>query len=76
MPQAEGGEAIRFVSEGPWALFHLLDRAVERRNTGPREFLATFGQGGQSVTLRIELPTERDPFSRGGFWSFRCPQTL
>jgi type VI secretion system protein ImpL len=75
-PQAEGGETFRLLSEGPWALLRLLDRAVERRNVGPREISATFTVDEQSVTLRIRLPTERDPFSRGGYWSFRCPQTL
>jgi type VI secretion system protein ImpL len=62
-------------TQGPWALFRLMDTA-RRENAGPQTFLATFGQGDASVVFRISLPSERNPFSRGGLWSFRCPVSL
>jgi type VI secretion system protein ImpL len=64
---------IRF--EGPWSLFRLFDDA-KKENAGPNSFKATFGEGASYVTFRIMLPSEDNPFSRGGLWSFRCPPRL
>jgi type VI secretion system protein ImpL len=60
---------------GPWALFRLMDSA-RKQNTGPTSFNATFGQGANTATFKITLPSDQNPFSRGGIWSFRCPSTL
>lgn len=62
-------------TQGPWALFRLFDKA-KRENAGAQALLATFGEGGQSVVFKISLPDDRNPFSRGGVWTFRCPVTL
>ncbi len=62
-------------AQGPWALFRLMDKA-RRENSGAQTILATFGEGANSVVFRISLPNDRNPFSRGGLWSFRCPTTL
>ena len=61
--------------QGPWALFHLMDTA-RKENAGPATIKATFGEGAAFATLKITLPSETNPFSRGGVWSFRCPATL
>ena len=72
----KGTTAVQTIeTQGPWALFRLLDKA-RRENSGPQTILATFGQGDASVVFRISLPSERNPFGRGGLWSFRCPVTL
>lgn len=72
----QGGKAVRtFSEEGIWALFRLMDTA-KRENAGPTTFLATFGDGTGAATLRIGLPSDRNPFSRGGVWTFRCPIAL
>lgn len=60
---------------GPWAAFRLFD-AARLENAGPTAFKATFGDGAAYVTFRVTLPTESNPFSRGGPWSFRCPSAL
>jgi type VI secretion system protein ImpL len=65
----------QFNFSGPWALFRLMDSA-KKQNTGPTSFTATFGQGANFATFKITLPTDQNPFSRGGLWSFRCPSTL
>jgi type VI secretion system protein ImpL len=65
----------QFTFSGPWALFRLMDSA-KKQNTGPTSFNATFGQGANLATFKITLPTDQNPFSRGGLWSFRCPSTL
>jgi type VI secretion system protein ImpL len=62
-------------TQGPWALFRLMDKA-KRENAGPSTLLATFGQGDVSAVFRISLPSDRNPFGRGGLWSFRCPAIL
>lgn len=63
-------------TEGPWAVFRLIDKASRRQNSGPTAFLATFGDGDKATTIRIALATEQNPFARGGVWTFRCPVTL
>lgn len=68
-------ELRRIETEGPWALFRLIDKAT-KENAGEKAVKATFGDGARSVSLMISLPTDKNPFSRGGIWSFRCPTTL
>ncbi len=70
-----GPEIARIYTEGPWALFRLMDRA-EKRNAGEQKIEASVGEGAGRTTLAITLPTKRNPFSRAGLWSFRCPGTL
>lgn len=71
-----GGQKVRtFEEQGVWALFRLMDKA-RRENSGATSFLATFGDASGSVTFRVGLPSEHNPFSRGGMWTFRCPLTL
>lgn len=68
-------ELRRFEAEGPWALFRLIDRAT-KENAGTQAIKATFGEGARAVTFLIKLPSDKNPFSRGGVWSFRCPAQL
>jgi len=71
-----GAQAVKtFAFEGPWAMFRLMD-AARKENAGPTAFRATFGDGASYVTFRVLLPSEKNPFSRGGSWSFRCPPRL
>jgi type VI secretion system protein ImpL len=70
-----GPEIDRIEAEGPWALFRLMDKA-DKRNAGERMIRAEFGEGAERTTLAIALPTKRNPFSRAGIWSFRCPASL
>jgi type VI secretion system protein ImpL len=65
----------QFSAAGPWALFKLMDAAA-KENSGPTAFKATFGQGATSAAFKISLPSDHNPFSRGGLWSFRCPAKL
>jgi type VI secretion system protein ImpL len=70
-----GAQLASFSAEGPWALFRVMDKA-DRQNAGAKAIRARFGQGASSATLAIELPSDQNPFSRGGVWSFRCPSAL
>ncbi len=68
-------ELRRFEGQGVWALFRLMD-AAQKENAGPTALKATFGQGAQFATFKVTLPSEKNPFGRGGMWSFRCPAKL
>lgn len=70
-----GQPVLTETQEGPWALFRLMDGA-RKENTGPQTITATFGSGTQTAVFKISLPNDRNPFGRGGLWSFRCPQVL
>jgi type VI secretion system protein ImpL len=72
---APGPELARIETEGPWALFRLMDRA-EKRNAGEQAVRAAFGEGAARTTLAVALPGKHNPFSRAGVWSFRCPGAL
>lgn len=68
-------ELKRYETEGPWALFKLMDKA-DKENAGAQAIKARFGEGTASVTFLVNLPSDKNPFSRGGIWSFRCPNVL
>jgi type VI secretion system protein ImpL len=56
-------------------LFRLIEKS-QRENAGPTSFLATFGDGPNQAKFRVILPNERNPFGKGGMWTFRCPTAL
>ncbi len=70
-----GPELARVETEGPWALFRLIDKA-KLQNAGPTTIKAAFGTGPTGAVLAIALPGESNPFGRAGPWSFQCPATL
>lgn len=72
---ADGKEVRRFDADGPWALFRLMGNAT-KENAGAQTIRARFGEGNDSATLSVELPSRHNPFSRGDLWSFRCPVKL
>jgi type VI secretion system protein ImpL len=71
-----GGKNETVVSAtGPWAAFRLFD-AARLENAGPTAFKATFGAGTETVSYRVTLTSEVNPFSRGGPFLFHCPARL
>lgn len=70
-----GQKVAETTVEGPWALFRLMD-AAQKQNAGAQALLATFGSGAQTAVFKVSLPNDRNPFARGGLWSFRCPVSL
>jgi type VI secretion system protein ImpL len=68
-------EVHRDEAQGTWALFRLVDKA-RTQNAGPSAILVTFGTGSQTASFTIGLPSSSNPFSRGGPFSFRCPERL
>ena len=73
---SKGGQQVaKFDGDGPWALFRVMDNAT-RQNAGTDAFIATFGQGGKTASLKFALGSTFNPFSKGGIWTFRCPVAL
>lgn len=75
---ATGGDAAQLKdiqTDGPWALFKLVDKGI-KENAGAQAIKVTFGDGGATATFLFQLPSDKNPFSRGGLWSFRCPSAL
>lgn len=71
-----GNRELRHIeAHGPFALFRLMDNAVIE-NAGPSRIRARFGAGPQRVSLAIDLPSDTNPFGRGGPFAFRCPTRL
>ena len=75
-PDAPPGPPLaRVEAEGPWALFRVMEK-LQKQNAGERTLRASLGEGAARSTLTITLPGTRNPFSRAGIWSFRCPAAL
>lgn len=74
---ADGAEEViwRNSKDGPWSLFRVLDRG-EKRNKGEGTIEATFNPGPAKAVFRISFPPSQNPFSGGGLWSIKCPQSL
>ena len=68
-------EMARIETEGPWALFRLIDMG-EMTNSGANAITEVFASKGETAKFAITLPGSNNPFSRGGLWSFRCPIAL
>ncbi|MFZ3483591.1 type VI secretion system membrane subunit TssM [Sphingomonas sp. 3-13AW] len=68
-------EIGRIETRGSFALFRLMDRAVIE-NAGPSRIRARFGTGEASASFLVDLPSDTNPFGRGGPFSFRCPARL
>ena len=72
---SKGEEVKKIATDGPWALFRLMDEARFEKRGGT--WYATFGTGTASVAFKMTFPSEQNPFARGTVpWSFRCPSAL
>ena len=72
---SKGAKVKEINTDGPWALFRLMDEARFEKRGGT--WYATFGTGTASVAFKMTFPTEQNPFARGTVpWSFRCPSAL
>ncbi|WP_148715784.1 type VI secretion system membrane subunit TssM [Chitinolyticbacter meiyuanensis] len=62
-----------FVTEGPWALHRLFDRATLSPGRVPEQMIATFDLGGSKVTFEVTASSVRSPFRLAQLESFSCP---
>ncbi len=63
-------------TEGPWALFRLLDKGTTLPTTEKDRFRVAFKQGGQSATFEIVAGSIHNPFSLTGSGNFQCLERL
>lgn len=62
---------------GAWSLFRLIKDA-DQRNVSATAIEVKFNKEklSESATFVISFPKEQNPFTGGGLWSVKCPQTL
>ena len=72
------GDDLKFTPDGDWSLFKLLDRASSLQPlNGGTSLIATFRQGENSISYRIDTDSVDNPFTSYSRWrNFRCPASL
>ncbi|MEM5342182.1 type VI secretion system membrane subunit TssM [Paraburkholderia azotifigens] len=68
------GDSAR--ADGPWALLHLMDNARLQPTAQADRFKATFDSDGHTLALQLDASSVTNPFRRGAFEQFRCPDRL
>ncbi|GAB3376404.1 type VI secretion system membrane subunit TssM [Azotobacter armeniacus] len=62
------------VTEGPWALHRLFDRAALAPGRVPEQMIATFNIGGSKAVFEVTAGSVRSPFRLVQLESFSCPR--
>ncbi|ALL66859.1 IcmF-related protein [Paraburkholderia caribensis MBA4] len=68
------GDSAR--ADGPWALLHLMDNARLQPTAQADRFKMTFESDGHPLVLQLDASSVTNPFRRGVFEQFRCPERL
>ena len=74
--QLKLGNAGVLATEGPWALFRLVDRARTEPLGAPEKLRATFEAGGRRASFEITASSVQNPLRLRELAEFRCPQGL
>jgi len=69
----QSGATGGFVTEGPWALHRLFDRAALSSGREPQQEVANFTVDGKPLSLRVTAGSIRNPFRLPQMESFTCP---
>lgn len=72
---SDGGQH-RASEDGPWAWFHLLDRAKVRRKSQRDRVAVTFSVEGHSARYELQASSVTNPFAGGSVKGFELPRTL
>ncbi|HEY1393555.1 MAG TPA: type VI secretion system membrane subunit TssM, partial [Methylibium sp.] len=70
------GATSGMVNDGPWALFHLLDRVKLEPAGAPERFRATFNIDGRKAVFEVTASSVRNPFLMPELREFSCPMGL
>lgn len=73
---AAGAENAGIVSEGPWALHRLFDRAQILPGNAPEKFTAIFNVDGRRVRMEVTTSSVFNPFRLKAMEEFECPNNL
>ena len=69
----QSGATGGFMTEGPWALHRLFDRASLSSGRAPEQMVASFTVDGKPLSLRVTAGSIRNPFRLPQMESFSCP---
>ncbi|NRO97437.1 type VI secretion system membrane subunit TssM [Paraburkholderia sp. NMBU_R16] len=69
----QSGATGGFMTEGPWALHRLFDRASLSLGRAPEQMVASFTVDGKPLSLRVTAGSIRNPFRLPQMESFSCP---
>ena len=70
------GENVGLLSEGPWALHRLFDRAQLSPGSTPERFVASFAVEGRRLRLEVTASSVQNPFRLKAMEEFACPSNL
>lgn len=69
--EERGGGGPNLVTQGPWALYRLLEQATIQPQSDTT-FLVTFDLNGRSARLVLQAASSRNPFGRNVLHGFAC----
>jgi type VI secretion system protein ImpL len=75
LPSAAGGSS-GVVTEGPWALFRMLDRMQMEPTPQPEKYRVTFNVEGRKATFEVLTTSVLNPFRLRELEQFQCPTRL
>jgi type VI secretion system protein ImpL len=73
---APGAEGTGWVTEGPWALHRLFDRAQLVPGNAPERFTALFTVEGRRLRFEVTTSSVLNPFRLRAMEEFQCPSHL
>jgi type VI secretion system protein ImpL len=71
-----GAENTGMVTEGPWALHRLFDRAQVSPGNAPERFVAVFNVDGKRLRFEVTTSSVLNPFRLKAMEEFECPNNL
>lgn len=71
-----GSENTGMVTEGPWALHRLFDRAQVLPGNAPERFTAVFNVDGKKLRFEVTASSVLSPFRLKAMEEFECPNNL
>ena len=75
LPSAAGGSS-GVVTEGPWALFRMLDRMQMEPTPQPEKYRVTFNVEGRKAIFEVLTTSVQNPFRLRELEQFQCPTRL
>jgi type VI secretion system protein ImpL len=71
-PPPSGGTGV-IETQGPWALFRLIDKGVMSAGISPEQFTLAFQAGERQVRYHVRAASVLNPFASNVLQGFRCP---
>jgi type VI secretion system protein ImpL len=75
-PPSAGGGTSGLVTEGPWALFRMLEQVRMEPTPQPEKFRVTFAVEGRRAVFEVLTSSVQNPFRLRELEQFQCPSRL